>query len=188
MKTISDKDGISIAQRRLVQIFEDSATAQIATRISHPAGVSKATVFWIEKHGIWAHFGFPPLGKSPGKRYWNVYGLGKPAAYVGIVCEINPPVEGINRQAAGVFAEHGDEVHVFHRGNLNAFRGRIPRDFLKRNLCGVWLPVDDGGREVEMLHIGVLAGAEIVSSIAAFARETQRIKKLYKGELDGPTP
>lgn len=180
MKTITDLQRIADVQKAFEAAFVAAAEFERNVRISHPAGVAERTVQWVPKHDLWAHFGFPPREKSPGKRYWNVFGFGEPRKSVSIVCEINPPVEGVNRHAAGVFAEHGDEIHLFHRGKLNSFRGQIRRDFIRRHFAGVWLPVDDAGRETEMLHIGRVDRAEIVSAVADFAREVARIKQLYK--------
>jgi hypothetical protein len=135
-----------------------------------------------EVSNLWAYFGLPPEGKSPGERYWNVFGLGKPGATVSIMCEINPPVRGINRRPAGAFAECSGKISVLHRGNFNAFRGRIPNAFMRSHFKGTWLSAKDGDRESDFLKVGTLSDPDFVAYLRDFVAEAGRLKEKYKGK------
>ena len=104
MRILADEKAIKKAQRAFESAITAAADAQMSTVISHPSGQFPTAVYWVSSVDLWAYFGVPPNEKSPGQRYWNVFGLGKPAAAVSIICEINPPIRGIYRRPAGAFA------------------------------------------------------------------------------------
>lgn len=180
MRVLADEKSIKNAQRVFEQALWRVADSQISTTISHPYGQIAAAVYWISSVDLWGYFGVPTTRKSPGKRYWNVFGFGKPAASVSIICEINPPIRGIDRRPGGVFAESGGDLYVLHRGNFNAFRGRIPSAFVRRKFRGAWLSASDGDQESELLKVGRLADEHFVAGLRDFVAEAGRLKARYK--------
>jgi hypothetical protein len=112
---------IAIAQAQFVAVISGQETVTILVTVGFQSGNTEADVYWLPAFGIWAFFGEPPLEKSPGDRYWNVFGVGEPDGMVSIVSEINPPKRGINRQVGGAFArDPSGHTWVLHRGIFNA--------------------------------------------------------------------
>ena len=97
MRVLADEGKIAEAQKVFEEVVAGVADERRLTDIRHPHGHLQAQVYWVSSAGLWAYFGFPPDGKSPGKRYWNAFGLEKPSNSVSIMCEINPPVRGVYR-------------------------------------------------------------------------------------------
>ena len=125
MRIITDRTEISALQERFSHLVTSRATSKIPVSIGYQSGQFDTEVNWLSDLGYWAYFGFPPSEKSPGERYWNVFGVGKPSGMVSIVCEINPPVHGINRQAAGGFVRDDFASYLIHRGILMPVGGSI---------------------------------------------------------------
>ena len=136
----------------------------------------------MQSENLWAYFGLPPGGKSIGRRYWNAFGIGKPTGVASIDCEINPPIQGISRRPAGAFATLDDDIILLHRGAFNAFRGRIPREFMRANLDGTWVVAQDGDRETDFLQVGSLSSPSFVSDLAEFVKAAAQLKAFYKGK------
>ncbi len=180
MRILDDRTEIERAQ----QAFEKAVSAvarKVRTQIGYPSGhLDDAPVYWIASADLWAYFGLPPGGKSPGMRYWNAFGLGNPATPVSIRCEINPPVQGIDRRPAGAFGRSRDNLYILHRGNFNAYRGRIPQDFVRANFDGKCISADDGDRDSELLMVGKLEDPRFVYDLRDFVKAAIRLKEHYK--------
>ena len=126
MRILADRTEIKRSQQALKKAVSSAATNQVSTRIGQQGWHRDARVYWIASVGLWAYFDF----QSPGKRYWNAFGLGKPNNAVSITCEINPPVCGINRRFAGAFGRYGGDLYILHRGNFTG-GGKIPKGFMR---------------------------------------------------------
>ena len=92
---------------------------------------------------MWAGFREPPLEKSPGERYWNAFGVGKPSGMVTIAFEINSPKVGPMRQVAGAYALSPEgNVHVVHRGIFTA-GCKVPKSFTRSHFHWDWVQAQD---------------------------------------------
>ena len=179
MRILANEDEITKAQCEFKKAVVKAASEQIETTIGYPSGRRKASVHWVPKANLWAHFGLPSDEKSPGQRYWNVFGLGKPTTSVNIMCEINPPFQGINRRPAGAFAQTEKNLYILHRGNFNAGHGGIPKDFIRANFCGSWCSACDGDRDSELLVVGKLPDPRFMDDLRKFVTEAARVRDRY---------
>ncbi len=185
MRLITDRDEIAKAQELFARSISSRSSSTIPISIGYQSGQHDTKVYWIPDLGYWAYFGFPPSGKSTGARYWNVFGLGKPSGMVSIVCEINPPVQGVNRQAAGGFVlDTSGNIHLIHRGILNA-RGRIKKDFVFRNFDGSFTNINDAGQSSKVIHIGGLKDEKLPELVRDFILEANKIKDLVRANRGG---
>ena len=176
MNILDDRREIAAAQAKFVSTVQAHSAGTRQVSIGFQSGNTDAEVMWLSRFGIWAFFGDPPFEKSLGERYWNVFGLGEPHGMVPITCEINPPKQGINRQAAGAFAKDaGGTIYVIHRGILNA-RGRIPKAYLHHNFHWTWVDVDDGNRITKVMSIGALGSTDFLRQLSDFIGEVARTK------------
>jgi hypothetical protein len=180
MNILYQENEILKAQKTFENALFTKPTESIDIVIGFQSGAFDTAVRWLPSLGIWAHFGFPPGEKSPGKRYWNVFGLGKPSGMVNIICEINPPVRGINRQAAGGYVRSSfGEIYLIHRGIFNA-RGRIRKDFIRQNFQGKWVTINDGGRKSQVIEVGCLSSELFPEDLVKFIHEANRVKELAR--------
>jgi hypothetical protein len=78
-------------------------------------------------------------------RYWCTFGTGEPAEGVSlsIVCEVNIPIEGINRRVAGAFArDEAGLVCLLHGGKVGGGKARVGKEtFLEYFTDGRRVPV-----------------------------------------------
>lgn len=178
MRILTDRREIESAQETFSKSLDAYSPKVIPVTIGYQSGNYPTTVRWFLPLGIWAYFGEPPEGKSEGGRYWNAFGLGKPDGMVSIVCEINPPLEGIRRNVAGAFAMDRDgAIWVVHRGRFN-IAGGITMDFFRKRYSNPYIPVDDGNRTTKVISIGRLKDENFGNHLRDFIHEVDRIKNL----------
>ena len=116
MNIMDDQREISTGQSEFAAIIHAHSAGTRQICIGFQSGNTDAEVMWLPKFDIWAYLGDPPFEKSPGERFWNVFGIGEPHGMVPIICEVNPPKHGINRQAAGGFARDASgAIYLIHR-------------------------------------------------------------------------
>ena len=184
MRLLTDRDEIAKAQDLFARSILSRFSSTIPVSIGYQSGQYDTKVNWFPDLGYWSYFGFPPGEKSSGARYWNAFGLGKPSGMVSIVCEINPPVQSVNRQAAGGFVmDKSDYIYLIHRGILNA-RGRIKKDFIFRNFDGRFVNINDAGISSKVIHIGGLHDEKLPELVRDFILEVYRIKDLVRANRD----
>jgi hypothetical protein len=177
MKSLQAADDLANAEAQLKAAFQARGPLICEATLGFPSGSFKTQVMWFSDLDYWAHFGFPPLEKSPGKRFWNVFGLGKPAGMTNITCEINPPIVGINRRTGGVFAStDSGAVALLHRGRFNVTRG-ITKEEFREQYRGRWVNVDDDGQPATMIHVTELNDTAACENIRRFVNEVERIKQ-----------
>lgn len=167
------------AQAAFADSIRALSTETIPVTIGYQGGSHVAKVMLLPSVDIWAYLGYPPDEKSLGERYWNVFGVEMPAGLVPIVCEINPPFQGINRKAAGAFAKRSDErVSIIHRGRLNGMSKRYFREHYR----GTWVDALDGNAQAKVVLVATIGEPEFGAQLKHFVFEVQRIKHLARGK------
>ena len=180
MRVITSGKEAEAAEDQLIASVRSRGSETEVVSIGYQSGHFDTRVVRVHELGFWGYFGFPPSEKSPGERYWNVFGLGKPSGSVSIACEINPPVSGTNRQAAGVFLiDSSGQPHMGHRGIFNA-NGRVEKDFVFATFKGKKLQVDDAGQQSHVLYIGRLNDPRFPADLCDFIMEAVRVKDLAR--------
>src|SRR5947207_1472115 len=93
--------------------------------LGHQGGARQRTVFWLARSDLWAVL---DLSAAEGGRYLNCFGRGRPNPQrtLPITVEINPPHEGVNKRAAGLFVrdEHG-RYYIADTGKIGGGRSGI---------------------------------------------------------------
>jgi hypothetical protein len=180
MHILERNSDIENAQSRFAAQIRALAGDSIKVSIGFQSGSANRVVDWLPNLGIWAFFGKePPFEKSPGLRYWNVFGVGKPKPnqLTSIVCEINFPKHGINERVAGAFViDSSGSISIAHRGNFNA-RGRIPFEFARRNFDWEWTLVNDGDRHTEVMIIGSIGTTILPQRLRDFVLRVRDFKE-----------
>src|SRR3990172_4640807 len=180
MRILEDRGAITSGQHQFENVVRSMATESIPVTIGFQGGNTEAIIHWLPSLGIWAYFSEPPLEKSPGERYWSTFGIGKPSGMVPIACEINSPKSGLNRQAAGAYAESSTgKVNLVHRGIFTA-RGRVPLAYARSHFRWSWAPIQDGKRTINAMVLGELNSPQFGDQLRAFILEVARFKSLAR--------
>lgn len=136
LKVIDNALELSYSQQQFSKKFEDFFDLRKKIEFSFPGGVTEGTIFFSEGSDFW--YGHH-VTKSP--RYWNAFGIKNPfkTKKLPITCEINFPMDKINRRIAGVFAiDKKGEIHVLHRGKIG---GNYSKSVFEKFYEGEWLEV-----------------------------------------------
>jgi hypothetical protein len=190
LTVIESRNEISDAQEALRRGILALSSETVPVTIGFQSGQTPADVYWCPSLGFWAFFGEPPFEKSPGERYWNVFGLGRPSGLVSIACEINSPKSGINRQAAGAFARsHAGSSVLLHRGVFTA-GGRIAMSYTRPRFRWQWVEAIDGPATSDFLLIGEIGAASFPRSLCEFIQEVLRFKAAarHRASTSGQPP
>lgn len=75
MRILEQASEISAAHRKLSHAIFSQPAEIIPVTIGYQSGSTDAKVHYLHPYGIWVYFGDPPSEKSPGDRYWNIFGL-----------------------------------------------------------------------------------------------------------------
>lgn len=177
---IETKKELSKYQNTLKSNFEAHNPEYITVTVSSRGGSSETEVMYFKKQNIWVVF------SQDHNRYWNAFGVGKPieGENLSIVCEINFPFDGLNRRIGGAFGKENGEVVLLHRGKIGGGRKGIGKNLFIENYRGKYLSVLDGDVENYIAIIGMLNSTKIISQVAVFVHEVQRIKNLDIQEIE----
>jgi hypothetical protein len=171
---LTNRQDIEYGQREFVTRLERRCEKQIPVKVGFKGGYVDCSIRWSKDLGLWFY-----SEKIEGSRYWNVFGLSEVApkqnSMLSIVCEINPPVEGLDRRAQGAFArdDHG-HVWLVHRGKIGGGKPGIGRKLFFGNYQGEVREIA-GDR---FAIIGDISLPDFVESVKIFVREVNRIKNL----------
>jgi len=175
LKILDDESTIRRCQRQFIRSLKPYVTERIAVRIGHPGESVRANVFWAEIPGIWYH-----SKAVAGGRYWNAFGIGKPAAggAVSSTIEINIPTLSLDRKIGGTFAQDdAEKVFLVHRGKIGGRRG-VGKSLFEAHYRGVWTEVQDGHTRSAVVVIGDLHSPLFVRQLAQFVHKIEAIKDL----------
>lgn len=176
LEVLQKRPEIDEAQTRFEQRLSEEGSEQGELEAGFQGGSMEVPYVWHEGLGFWA--GFSPRDN----RYWNAFGTEKPGAGTSeIAVEINPPLEGINRRMAGVFARDEDgTLYLLHRGNIGGSRPGIGKNnFLEwRSRHGhETRPVRDGDRTSEAIVITHLDSDRFSAHIYNFIENVEAFKE-----------
>jgi hypothetical protein len=170
---LTNRQEIEYAQREFVMRLEKHCDKQIPVKVGYKGGYEECSIRWSQDLGLWFY------SEKAENRYWNVFGLSEVApkqnSMLSIVCEINPPIEGLNKKVQGAFAR-GDDNHVWilHRGRIGGGKPGIGRRLFFENYQGEIREIA-GDR---FAPIGDISSPDFVERVKNFVREVKRIKDL----------
>jgi len=176
LQIISDPSKLQSYQKRFIDELDRVQTSTVHCFISWRPEYEEADVRWSSKLNLWWY------SKPLENRWWNVFGIGQPVSYesLGITCEINIPMRGIDRNIAGAFTEDGDKrIFISHRGNRwGGGRKGITKELFWQNYSGHSEVIDDGGRYARVAIIAEIGNPKLPSDITTFVNWVARTKGL----------
>ena len=174
MLLLTNQQEIKNAQHEFIMRLEEHCDKQIPVKLGYQGGYEECSINWSQALGLWFH-----SNKIEGSRYWNVFGLSNVApqqnSMLSIVCEINPPVEGLNRRVQGAFVQDdNDHILLVHRGKIGGGKPGIGRKLFFENYQGKVREIND----VKFIVIGDIISPDFINNIKYFVQEVDRIKSL----------
>lgn len=101
---------------------------------------------------------------------------------IPITCEINFPVNGINRRIGGAFlTDSTGDIFVAHRGKIGGGKKGIGKSLFEDQYRGRWEIVEDNGFETEVALISALKLPRFVNQVRQLVFEVNRITKGLEG-------
>ena len=182
LNTLQNENEIKEAQKKLESKLKEQknmANEKIKVRIGNQGGSQKADVFYSKKCDLWFYLG-DEKGDGEKKRYWNVFGIKRPNenSNNSPVVEINPPLKGIYRRVAGVFAKDDkSDIFLLHRGIIGGGRKGIGKKTFYEHCDGEKSVLQDGDKLIEIPLIGCITSPNFPEKLKNFVEEVDRIKK-----------
>jgi hypothetical protein len=150
---------------------------RLRKRIGWPGGNELHWVFWNPRERIW----FTLTADRRENRFWCPFGTQNPdvADMLNIVVQCNPPVSGMNRRCAGVFATAGGRIYLAHSGKIGGGREGIGKNaftnfYPQRGRRIVEWPNNESS---EVILLGALDDKALPARIAEFVRSVEKCKK-----------
>lgn len=150
--------------------------------VGYQGASEKLDASWSSKLNIWW------ITEKSGNRYWNAFGTGEPkwvsSFSHSIICEINPPFQGINRSISGVFAKDpADKLYLMHRGKIGGGRVGIGKSKFENEFTGSWMTVEDGSVLSRISLVAAFDSPMFGEQISDFVHQIETIKS---GSIQAP--
>lgn len=176
LRVLEDKDETDKAQALFISNLNKLADRTGIISVGYQGESQKLEASWSRKLNVWW------IGETSGNRYWNAFGIGEPEwnrAYShSIICEINPPFQGINRSIAGVFARDlNGKLYLLHRGKIGGGRKGIGKTKFENEYRGAWVTVEDGSELSRLALIASFESPRFAEQVADFVHQVERIKR-----------
>jgi len=171
---LTHRNEIENAQRQFVAKLKERCNRQIQVKVGHKGEYKVRTIRWSQVLGLWFY-----SEKREQSRYWNIFGISEAApkenSMLSIVCEINPPVEGLSKRAQGAFMrDENGHIWLLHRGKIGGGKPGIGRKLFFENYRGETVEITCEKFAV----ISDIDSSAFVDHVTNFVREVKRIKAL----------
>jgi hypothetical protein len=175
LEVLEDKKSIEEAENLLIAKLSVFADKKGIISVGYQGASERLSASWSNKLGIWW------ITEKSENRFWNAFGTREPkwasSFSHNIVCEINPPFEGINRSISGIFAEDpSGKLYLLHRGRIGGGRVGIGKSKFEDDFNGDWSIVRDG---IELSRVALIAAFDsplFAESVSDFVHQVEAIK------------
>lgn len=162
------------AQHELVANLVKHCDKRIHVKLGYQGGYEDCFIHRSQALGLFFY-----SKKIEGSRYWNAFGLSdftpKENSMLPNICEINPPVEGLNKRVQGAFARDSDIfIWLLHRGRIGGGKRGIGRKLFFDNFRGEVISIAGDRFAV----IGNLSSQSFAEQARNFIQEVRQIKAI----------
>ena len=177
LTVIESQDETENAQALFLNKMNKMADKRDVIMVGYKGESQKLKASWSKKLEVWW------VAEKSENRYWNAFGTKEPKWNTeyshNITCEINPPVKGINRTIAGVFARDSNgKIYLLHRGKIGGGRKGIGKTKFWKEFRGVWQEVKDGEIVSRLALVAAFDSSRFARQVANFVHEVERIKAI----------
>lgn len=175
LELVVEARAIRQAMRAVRDQLTSVATESRRQTVGFPGGNLTATIHWVAPLKMWSLF------QRRDNRYWNCFGTARPDKdkALPITVEVNPPLEGVNRQIGGAFGRDpatGD-VYFLHRGRIGGGQRGVGAElFWSRFRGGVLVREPGRADRARVVVVGKVGATSFARDVAAFVHEVGRIK------------
>ncbi len=185
-KVIQDRPTVEQTFRSLVAALNRDSKP-FDRKLGWKGGGGDFQIRWSSKHRFWHRL-------DPNQvigRYWLVFGTDDPtqAGSLALICEINPPLQGVNRRCAGVFLEdeYGNRF-LAHTGRVGGGRTGIGKEsFLSSQRGSLHDLVWPDGKHSDVVLVGQIKNPRFQAQVACFVRDVERFKKAVEAGQESKT-
>jgi hypothetical protein len=176
LRVIEEKNEIDEAQTLFERTLKNAADRTEMIWVGFQGGNLHLEASWNKRLNIWWI-----NSTADGNRYWNAFGIGEPqwgsTFSHNIICEINPPFEGINRYMAGVYAkDSAGKLYLLHRGKIGGGKPGNSKSKFEKEYRGNWIYAQDGDRLTKLALIASFESPRFVDQVADFVNQVNSIK------------
>jgi hypothetical protein len=146
--------------------------------VGWPGGRGRLPLHWRKGERFWVHFGEADQASTHHRLLLGTENPAK-AASVSITCEVNPPLEGVNRKCAGAFLrDAAGRIYLAHSGRIACGSGRTGAALFRTSFAGAnWTSVEWPRAGLDDMHvIAPIEGKRLLAQLAYFVHEVARIK------------
>ena len=136
-------------------------------------------IHWHQTNRMWSLL----TSRCEVDKYWCCYGLEEPWSVdsLSIVCEMNMPMEGVNRRMGGVFVrDESGQVYLTHNGKIGGGKPGVGKSaFLEaHNFRGktAWSVAWPDGEVTGVIVVARIDDANLPDKVAKFVREVDKFK------------
>ena len=174
---LTGADEIRRAQEAFTSAFGKGAVPINGVRIGYQGGSIEETAYWLGAESVWLASQVAPEGN----RFWNAFGTSEPnpGGTASITCEVNSPLEGVNRRVAGCFARATASGHtlLLHRGRIGGGRAGIGANAFWNSYEGAEIAADDDGASTRFALVTDLDAGEVQGDVSRFVHVVERAKR-----------
>ena len=178
LKLISNKSEIAKCQKIIEDLLKESLKKHEELTIGYQGGNLQNEVYYNES--LW-YSTLILKDDATIPRYWNAFGIGKREdGNQIIVVEINPALEGVTKQVAGLFAidETTGDYFLLHRGKIGGGRKGIGKEAFKNWYRGKWVDVfDENKNKEEAILISSINSSAFTTKVISFVDEVAKFKQ-----------
>ena len=178
LKLLTNKREIAKSQNSIVDILKKSLKNNEKLTIGYQGGNFENQVYYNKS--LW-YSTIILEEEVTVPRYWNAFGLGKRKdGNQIIVVEINPVLEGVTRQVAGLFAkdESTGDIFLLHRGKIGGGRKGIGKEAFENWYRGKWAEVyDENKNKEESILISSINSPNFITKLTLFVQEVAKFKE-----------
>jgi hypothetical protein len=181
LTTLVKKDEINAAYNALVKNLKAGAT-KYRRVVGWKGGNDEFTLYWHPEWKFWVLFA---VGDDGG--YWCPYGVVDPSncKTVSITCEINPPVQGINRRKGGVFLrDAGGNLYLAHTGKVAGGRQGVGKAAFLDSLGGGLTKVEwSDGVTTKVVVLGRIGRPSLLRNLSSYLHAIASFKENATGAV-----
>ena len=176
LECIEDRMEIQHCQNVLVERLTEALPSEETLKLGHQGDYIENRVHFRERDGLW--FSWKSLEEVGVPRYWNGFGISLKSGSADIVVEINPPLEGVTGQVAGLFAKDPQgRRYLIHRGRLGGGRRGVGLNAFWEWYRGASVNIlTKSNNSFEALYVCCVDSRDAVENVYRFVREVKQFK------------
>lgn len=181
LECIQDREEVKSCQNALVKALKGNLPLKEMRNLGHQGGYLQNEVHYSAHAGFW--FSWTVLEDVGIPRYWNGFGIHRDAKSSDIVVEVNPPLEGVSAQVAGLFGKDQDgRRYLLHRGKVGGGRTGVGLnafwDWYRGSLVSV---ATHEGETFDAVYVCCIDSSSVADDLYRFIREVKDFKDEVRG-------